>query len=380
MKVHFLTLLSLFIFLSEHVTSQSSGFFYKNLDSRYRTVSENSVLPLKEYETAVDLTSVLPQGHVRDGSVDYTRYLQGGLDKYRLVKMPNFPILINNKGLKVRDSSTIIFQAKSVLKLKSSNASSYSMLSLIDVKDVTIVNAVLVGERIQAKGRKGQWGMGISVKSSRGISLINGRIINCWGDGIYLGEEDKPNNDVLITNYTIDNCRRNGISIISADGVEIRNTVISNTHGHNPMAGIDIEPNNSKNVINNIKIVDVVTYNNKNYGIVVSLERLMARGITSEVNIVVNRHIDEFANTGFMTILGNKRRADSRPLRGSLVIKNPVWKSNLLYPFRTPLTYNNGIKINISNPQISNSILEGKKDVKIELKELNKRYDFLSIN
>lgn len=225
----------------------------------------------------VDLTSYLPVNYVKDGSVDYTKYLQEGLNENKNVCFPNFPILINENGLDVKNNQILKFQNGSSLIMKPNAKEKYGILNLINVKNVTIHNPYLVGDRNKHLGTKGEWGMGINILSSENIRIINPYISNCWGDGIYVGEihyddrvkyklTDYASKDIKIIGGVIDNNRRNGISVISVKGLLIKNTMIKNTHGTLPMAGVDIEPNNNGQSIEDVRLIGVTTKNNAEVG------------------------------------------------------------------------------------------------------------------
>ena len=65
------------------------------------------------------------------------------------------------------------------------------------------------------------------------------------GDGIYLGSgaERTPNTDVHIKDVTCERHYRQGISVINAENLLIESTILRDTAGTPPCAGIDFEPN-----------------------------------------------------------------------------------------------------------------------------------------
>ncbi|MCH5598729.1 right-handed parallel beta-helix repeat-containing protein [Niabella ginsengisoli] len=232
--------------------------------------------------TFFDLTNLLPKNYVTDGSVNYTVQLQTGIDKYQNVKLPNFPVKINDIGLSLRSNSNLLFQNNSKLILAPSNKESYEILRLHNIENVNIYNPQIIGDKDNHIGNLGQWGMGISIKSSNNIKVYNAYISKCWGDGIYIGRlrETKTqkyalySSDIYITNSLIDNNRRDGVSIISGVGISIQNSTISNTLGVSPKAGLDIEPNSAIEFCRDIKIENLITFNNSGSGIILALNAL----------------------------------------------------------------------------------------------------------
>src|SRR5690606_12146781 len=163
---------------------------------------------------------------------------------------------------------------------------------------VQIISPVIIGDIESHRGNSGEWGMGIAIRSSKNIVISSPHISNCWGDGIYVGENQKngPSRDIQISNAVIDNNRRNGISITSVNTLQITNSIISNSNGTLPMTGIDIEPGNENEEIKNVVISNVTTFNNHKAGIVVNLSKLSANGKKDHnVSINIDSHKDEFS-------------------------------------------------------------------------------------
>ena len=277
--------------------------------------------------TVFDLTNSLPSGYVKDGSVDYTADLQKGLSENSNVLMPNFPILINDAGLRIKSNSIITFQEKSSIILKSSSKVFYALLNVSNIENVIIKNPVIIGDRDSHIGKTGEWGMGILIRDSQNIKIISAIISKCWGDGIYIGAGAQQKNDhIEVLAVKIDNCRRNGISITHGSNIEISNAVISNTNGTAPMAGIDIEPNNDMATIDNIWIANPVTING-NFGIGVSLGQLPSTA-EKNVRIRIDNHIDNGSKNAFYLGFNRGNYQGKKALTGLIEVNNPQWNNN----------------------------------------------------
>jgi hypothetical protein len=307
----------------------------------------------KEALNAVDLTKYLPEDFVKNASKDYTEYIQKGLNENKIVKMPNFALLINEAGLIVKSGSRIIFQKKSSLVMKPNSLTHYGVIKISNVNDVIIYSPEIIGERDEHKGNEGEWGMGIFILGATNVQVIRPNIINCWGDGIYIGRGEKGGcRNVKIINAVIDNCRRNGISITDGENIEIKNPIISNTNGTLPMCGIDIEPNDNKATIDNIQVINPKTFNNSNAGILIYLYNLVGN-VKRNVNIKIENHIDNNSDIGFELGGYNEENKTAKALSGSIEIINPAWKNN-----RRPISAGNngmGPKANFYNINIKNS-------------------------
>lgn len=279
---------------------------------------------LQAKTSKVDITKYLPSNFVKDGSIDYTSYIQKGLDENRDVIMPNFTILINEKGLRLKSNSNIYFQNKSKLIMKPNYLEAFSCIWILNCKNVKIYNPFIVGDRKKHLGEKGEWGMGIHITQSNHIAIYNPNISDCWGDGIYIGGGNKPSSNVLINDAVLINNRRNGMSLTNAVHITINNPTIERTNGTLPMAGIDIEPNNSSNEIDNITINNPRTIRNKKYGILIELNYMVSK-FDKKVNITINDHLDEFSGKplAIAKIRGNK--IGKKTLLGNIKINNARW-------------------------------------------------------
>lgn len=272
----------------------------------------------------VDLTKYLPKGYNTEGRVDYTEFIQKGLDENLKVTMPDFPILVNKSGLKLRSNQIISFKSKSKLIMVPNEETNYAVLHVVNIENVEIFNPNIEGDRFTHLGKKGEWGMGISILSSKNILISNANIKECWGDGIYLGEDRKsklPNENIKIVGGVIDNNRRNGISVITAKNLEISDMLISNTNGKDPMSGIDIEPNNNRQFLQNIVLKNINTINNGNEGIKVYLKYYA--GSKNEISINIENLNDSNSQHGF-TYSGVLKEdfVKSREMKGYIKLKN----------------------------------------------------------
>ena len=303
---------------------------------------------------AKDLTKYLPRNFVTDASLDYTKFIQRGLDENKIVKMPNFPLLINEKGLYIKCSSRIIFQKYSSISIMPNSLKDYGIIRIFNVNNIIIYSPILIGERNKHIGNEGEWGMGIYILGSKNIQILNPTVSDCWGDGIYIGRGDNgTSKNVKIINGVIDNCRRNGISITDGENIEIRNPIISNIHGTMPMCGIDIEPNDNKSTINNIFLINPITFNNSNSGILIYLNALLGQ-VKKKVHIQIMNHFDNSSDIGFYLGGYNGQNNLAQPLSGSIDIIKPTWKNNRI-SISSENNFIIGPKVTFRNIKIQNS-------------------------
>lgn len=170
--------------------------------------------------------------------------------------------------------SNVYWHNNSTLKLKACDYEKYSLVLLNKVSNVTIDGGEFIGDMIEHKGTKGEWGHGIKCGGSSNVVLKNLSCKYFFGDGIDfiegLDENNRPT--ILCQNIIVDNVkssynRRQGLSIEAAKDVTILNSEFSYTgviKKIEPAAGIDIEPwDNNEKKIDNILIENCNLSNNK---------------------------------------------------------------------------------------------------------------------
>lgn len=241
-------------------------------------------------ESVVDVREF---GATGDGTTDDTAAIQEALDEGGVIWFPQGDYLIDGVsptggmgGLQVRSDSHLYFDPRSTLRAMPTDSPRYAVLHLRNVENVTIDNATLVGERDEHSGEEGEWGMGLLIYSGRDIIVRNSFFSDFWGDGIYIGqqvEREGPSRDIRLENVVCDNNRRQGMSVISVDGLFVRDSTFKNTGGTAPQAGIDFEPNQSYEVIDNIFISGLRTSNNQGSGILMHLSSLDADSVNMTI-------------------------------------------------------------------------------------------------
>ena len=295
------------------------------------------------------LLRYLPQSYVRDGSVDYTRYIQQLIDENRNITIPGFPILINDGGIKIKSGRTIEFEKGSVLLLKPSRKTKYSMLHLENITNVRLIAPVLSGDRFSHLGSEGEWGMGIGIYSCSNITIIDPKIRNCWGDGIYLGRTNYVNKNIRIINAHLTFNRRDGISVISVNGLNLEDCYSGYNNGTLPMTGINFEPNSSKDEIDNVVVTNPVTEHNGSNGIQFTLGRLLSSIGKKYINIKVINHKDRNSGRFPFKFTVSRRPHEPGEISGSVDIVRPNWRNYGEKPIYFSLSEGN-VKVSLFSP------------------------------
>lgn len=268
------------------------------------TLTKNDAADTQSVSVAVparalsDVINVMDYGAQGNGVEDDTAaiqnaiayaYGQGGGTVY----IPDGKYLINvDTPLKLKSNVNLNLADNATLKAKPTTSDTYAVVKIGNVSNVEITGGNIVGERDEHLGTGGEWGHGISITGSNNIHVADVSVSDCWGDGIYIGSNTVQNycSNIVIERFKIDRARRNGISLISGKDVTISDGVISNTNGTKPQCGIDIEPNNTSEFLQDILLDNVQTEYSQGYGLKFSFAKYVYT--TNEVTITLRDFSD----------------------------------------------------------------------------------------
>lgn len=234
-------------------------------------------------------------------------------------------------------SDYLVFQntAKSIFKLKD-NRPVLTPVFFADRKKGFKISAIIDGNRDNQTATGSQDGglHGISITGCEDYDIEDCLIYNMRTDGVYIKPYGTTEGTYIssinarINRVTCFNCRRQGLSVIAINGINITNSTFNNTVGTAPQAGIDFEPNNAWETINNVHISNCVINNNSGRGILFhviskcsnvtitnteikdNLDNsivMTGGGIYENINIYQNKHINQInINTAGSTIFQMK--------------------------------------------------------------------------
>ncbi|WP_415328652.1 hypothetical protein [Chryseobacterium sp. MMS23-Vi53] len=303
------------------------------------------------------IEKILPKGYTKNGTKNYTDVIQKALDANRNVIFPDFPLLISPKGLTVKSNSNLFFEKNSQLILQANSLREYEVLRIHDVSNVNVFFANIKGDRFSHTDQGGEWGMGISIRGTENILLYAPKVTECWGDGIYIGVApatwSMKNNNITILKAFIDQSRRNGMSIITAQNSKFKNILTSNAYGTNPMAGIDVEPDQNTNIIKNLDFDNIVAYNNKNTGFIFSLGNLYGKD-NNIGKLNLNNFTCVYSNYGIGFLIGQEKKF-AQVATGSVNIFEPKFEYiSQEYSTDDKLSNNYSITVNIKSKRNEN--------------------------
>lgn len=132
-----------------------------------------------------------------------------------------------------------------------------------------------------------EWRHVLSILSSTNIEVRGLTLAESGGDGIYLGtsKSGASNKNIRIKDVVCDRNYRQGISVITADGLLIEDTVMRNTDGTAPRAGIDFEPNKETERLVNCVMRRCIVQNNAGVGFAFYLPNLTGKSAPISIRL-----------------------------------------------------------------------------------------------
>jgi hypothetical protein len=171
----------------------------------------------------------------------------------------------------------------------------------------------------------------------KGYRVSGLRLTGAGDDGLYIAGADFRtfpgvlgySENGLIENVIADNNRRQGLSIISAKDLIVRNSKFINTNGVDPGAGIDIEPNEPLDRLQNIKIENVDLSNNRGNGLDLSLTKQDNSSLPISIDINGAR-IDSNRKSGIdLSWFSQNSNAATATPNGVITVRNTVISNTL---------------------------------------------------
>ena len=221
----------------------------------------------------------------------------------------------------ILDSGVILHVQKSIFPL---DTISYGLIRVNNLHHVSIIG---YGATIQFDINEysaGEWRHCIFLEGANTIYIYGLSIVECSGDAICINWNSAVaySKNIYIKDIVCDANARQGISIISAKNVFIQNSIFKNTGKKNhhqlalagPWAGIDLEPDDDSQFLENINITNCVFENNKGDGFLVAFG--------GQINTVKLKHNQFFNNKRSALAFIGKLRG----IKGSFSIKETsVW-------------------------------------------------------
>lgn len=305
------------------------------------------------YAVLVNGKNVKQYGAYGDGTHDDSAVIQYVVNTITDVYIPDGTYMINpvldnvNKvGIKLTNNSKLTLSQNAELKAIASSETNYAVIATYGASNVEICGGKVTGDRTVHTGDTGEWGHCITVtNSSDNVKIKNIIISDAWGDGVYINGVTNVQTEGL----TIDNCRRNGISVIAVENYYSLNDVITDSNGTKPENGLDIEPNHTSDPLKNVIVENLTTKGCAGAGLNIHLLNLDG---TYPVDIKIFNHYDD----GSLNGLALAKPAASK---GLVEIIKPYYANSQLQGIALRRCYNSDCKVIIDSPMVINADTTG---------------------
>ena len=317
------------------VNNETVDFIEEKANEAVKEIAEREVNKvLGNLRTEIDnimiiVTSKLSKYEIQEAINNYSniKFLQG---EYNFDIDESTGVIFN-----IPSNKNIIFENGAILNINPNANKGYRGFLVDGVENVTLNNITIVGDKYTHLGTEGEWGNGLEIKNSKNVKIINPKISKCWGDGIYLNN----NENTVVEKAILDDNRRQGISYICGVNDTINNPIIYNTNGINPQFGIDIEPNYPSEKIINLVINNPYFKGNDNGGLQIHLKKFDET--TEPCDITINNMVcdnNKFQLSGF-----------ENPFKGIIVLNNPIFKNCEGIPFMIRAKHYKSARLIVNN-------------------------------
>ena len=188
---------------------------------------------------------------------------------------------VSRSGGCIELKSNVSFENYGTITLIPNALSQYAIIGGENISNFNIIVGRIIGDNPAHQGDIHEHGMGIGLKNAANFVIKDGSVAQCAGDGMYLYGDTSTINynkgcyNGEIKNITCDSNRRNGSGLICCENIRVASCIFKNTSGKNPMAGLDIEPNNYQNC-KNITVSNCEFIGNVNWGLCISTHDTLA--------------------------------------------------------------------------------------------------------
>jgi hypothetical protein len=223
----------------------------------------------------------------------------------------------------------------------------------VDVRDVELSGYGAVLRMNKPEYKTGEYRHCVLISGSTNVEIAGLTCADAGGDGFYISGSEKKSfsENVTITGVKAEGSKREGLTVISARNLVVRKSFFNHANGAIPQAGIDIEPESTRDRLEGIRIEDNVTEANAGDGIRIALSKLSEK--TTPMGLTISRHRDKASgkNSLFAT---NETNAAKR-VNGTLLLDRFSSENAHLYGMVFSFWSSSGPGITVRDASILNA-------------------------
>jgi hypothetical protein len=270
----------------------------------------------------------------------------------------------NVRPLTIPSNAKIFLDAGVTIQATSGYSSSQRMITIADASNVSItgIPGSSTFQMRKSEYTSGEYRHCLDIEGANNVTVTGIACNNSGGDGLYIGEGRQGfSSNVTVSQSTFDNNRRQGFTLISGKNILIDSCTFSNTNGTAPEAGIDIEPNSTSNVLQNIVFTNNKSTGNHGDGFMVSIFNLNYS--SAPISITMSNHTTS-GNAGSGYFATNEHDDGVQGVPGTITIQNSASINDAQYGAVASF-YDAGSaalkvqNISIANPNSSGSTYDG---------------------
>ena len=159
-------------------------------------------------------------------------------------------------------------QDLTVLRLNSTATGANTVAVDVSGKSgVSISGLTIDGNRAAFSGVTTEWKHALNARDVTNLALTNVALVNAKGDGLYVGRSTGHSTGLMALNLNCRNNYRNNLSVIDLSRSRFVNCSFINANGTNPQAGVDLEPNFTTDVLEDIGFTNCISSGNAEAGL-----------------------------------------------------------------------------------------------------------------
>lgn len=235
--------------------------------------------PTKRSSDTLNLRDFGVLGNGKNETIGFQKAIDASVGKVLFIPKQQGAYYLTRQLL-IPSNSKFIFDSRAIIQatddLKQDHADFEVLFRIEGANDVYFQgnNALF---RMNKSAYSGEHNHIFMINGASNVTINGVRANDSGGDGVYIGaykSNRKYCENINIINIIANNNRRQGLSVITVKNLLVRNSQFNNTSGASPASGVDIEPNNSGDFLQNIRFENCSANNNQRRGFMVQLSKV----------------------------------------------------------------------------------------------------------